>query len=278
MKTITCRIPNSIYESLVEKTATGTTNRDYIITEALSQYLGQPVHTLFQVSTSAALVEGLYQGAVQVSRLLEHGDFGLGTFVDLLGEMVIVDAVCYQALSDGTVQVVDESTLVPYAVVTRFTAEHSVERRGITSYDDLRSACDSLRVSDNLFYAFRISGTFASITTRVMKPVRAGMGLRDAAAVQQEFAFEATPGTLVGLWSPSYAASVSVPGYHFHFLSDDRRHGGHVLACSAQEVRIEKCEISEMRVSLPETAEFLQADLSRSPAMDLMSAEQNHNS
>jgi acetolactate decarboxylase len=34
----------------------------------------------------------------------------------------------------------------------------------------------------------------------------------------------------------------------------------------------------EMHVSLPETAEFLKADLSRDPNDDLMSAEQNQES
>jgi Alpha-acetolactate decarboxylase len=48
---------------------------------------GSPIHTLFQVSTSAALVEGLYQGAFRGSRLLRHGNFGLGTFIDLDGKM-----------------------------------------------------------------------------------------------------------------------------------------------------------------------------------------------
>jgi alpha-acetolactate decarboxylase len=35
-------------------------------------------HTLYQVSTATALVEGIYQGAVRVATLREHGDLGLG--------------------------------------------------------------------------------------------------------------------------------------------------------------------------------------------------------
>jgi len=34
-------------------------------------------HTLYQVSTATALVEGIYQGAVQIAALREHGDLGL---------------------------------------------------------------------------------------------------------------------------------------------------------------------------------------------------------
>src|SRR5438874_459561 len=47
--------------------------------------------TLYQISTSSALVEGVYSGSVCSSVLLEHGDFGLGTFENLDGEMVILD-------------------------------------------------------------------------------------------------------------------------------------------------------------------------------------------
>src|ERR1700734_2540760 len=95
---------------------------DHVVSMALSQYLCKPIHTLFQVSTSAALVEGLYQGAVRVSRLLSHGDFGLGTFIDLDGEMVVLEGVCYRVASDGRVTVVEGNRLIPYAVVTRFVS------------------------------------------------------------------------------------------------------------------------------------------------------------
>jgi acetolactate decarboxylase len=54
---------------------TDKTSCDHVVSTALSQCLDKPLHTLFQGSTSAALVEGLYQGAVRVSRLLRHGDF-----------------------------------------------------------------------------------------------------------------------------------------------------------------------------------------------------------
>jgi alpha-acetolactate decarboxylase len=43
-------------------------------------------HTLYQVSTATALVEGIYLGAVQVATPREHGDLGLGTFESLDGE------------------------------------------------------------------------------------------------------------------------------------------------------------------------------------------------
>lgn len=278
MKTISCNLPDSLYEALVERMETDNASCDHVVSTALSQCLGKPIHTLFQVSTSAALVEGLYQGAVRVSRLLRHGDFGLGTFIDLDGEMVVLDGVCYRVSSAGVVTTVEGDRLIPYAVVTRFSSEFTKQFQQVNSFAEFATVCDGLRSSENVFYAFRVEGKFAFVKTRVMKPVPEGTGLKAASSGQEEFSFEDQEGTLIGLWSPGFAGTFSVPGYHFHFLSTDRKRGGHVLECSAVDVKIGGCAMHEMHVSLPETAEFLRADLSRDPSDDLMSAERNRDS
>jgi acetolactate decarboxylase len=63
---------------------------DHVVSAALSHCLGKPIHTLFQVSTSAAFVEGLDQGGVRISRLLRHGDFSL----DALSEQACGGLLC----------------------------------------------------------------------------------------------------------------------------------------------------------------------------------------
>ena len=276
MKRIECNLPDSLFDVLIERMQTDKTSCDHIVSTALSQFLGKPLHTLFQVSTSAALVEGLYQGAVRVSRLLRHGDFGLGTFIDLDGEMVVLESVCYRVGPDGAVTNVEGDRLIPYAVVTRFSAEFAKLSQNVDSFSKLVWVCDALRSSQNAFYAFRVEGKFSFVKTRVMKAVPHGTGLRAASTGQEEFTFEDQEGTLVGLWSPGFASSFSVPGYHFHFLSKDRKRGGHVLECRAVDVTIRGCTMHELHVSLPETTEFLKADLSRDPSDDLMRAERNH--
>jgi acetolactate decarboxylase len=276
VKSITSNLPESLYDALEERIKTDSASQNHVITMALSQYLRKPIHTLFQVSTSAALVEGLYQGAVRVSRLLRHGDFGLGTFIDLDGEMVVLDGICYQISSRGEVSPVEGDRLIPYAVVTRFNAEFSKQFHQLHSFSELVSVCDSLRKSANVFHAFRVEGRYSRVKARVMKAVPEGTGLTAAASGQEEFLFDEVEGTLVGLWSPDFAGSFSVPGYHFHFLSTDRRRGGHVLECEALDVSIAGCAINEMHVSLPETEEFLKADLTRDPQYDLKKAERTH--
>jgi acetolactate decarboxylase len=278
VKSLTCNLPDSLYEALQARMKSDRASCHHVISAALSGYLAKPIHTLFQVSTSAALVEGLYQGAVRVSRLLGHGDFGLGTFIDLDGEMVVLDGICYRVSSSGAVTLIEGDQLIPYAVVTRFKAEFSKEVPRLNSFGELIAGCDELRGSDNVFYAFRMEGRFPLMKTRAMKAVPEGTNLRAAASGQTEFVFQNLTGTLVGLWSPSYAGSFSVPGYHFHFLSADRQRGGHVLDCQATDVTVAGCAMNEMHVSLPETEEFLKADLTRDPQADLMKAERSHES
>jgi acetolactate decarboxylase len=79
---------------------------------------------------------------------------------------------------------------------------------------------------------------------------------------------------MVGFWSPEYAKSLNVPGYHLHFLSVEHQKGGHVLACSGKNLSLELQREISFSVVLPENEEFLQADLRRDPSADLAKAEQ----
>src|SRR5580692_8101013 len=168
MKIISCYLPDSLEVALQQRMDAEKETRDHIVARALSGYLATPLHTLFQVSTSAALVEGIYQGAVRVSRLLQHGDFGLGTFIDLDGEMVVLEGVCYRVAADGTVTNVEGDRLIPYAVVTRFAVDFAMTSQQFNNFSELVAVCDALRSSENAFYAFRVEGEFSFIKTRVM--------------------------------------------------------------------------------------------------------------
>ena len=119
----------------------------------------------------------------------------------------------------------------------------------------------------------RVDGLFDTVHARAVHPVPQGTRLLDAAKTELEFHFSGVEGTLVGLWSPEYSSSFSVPGYHFHFISKDRTKGGHVLNCAAQQLRTGIRMMSEYDVHLPEAGSFLTTDLSRNPASDLAETE-----
>jgi acetolactate decarboxylase len=230
-------------------------------------------HTLYQVSTATALVEGIYQGAVQIAALREHGDLGLGTFESLDGEMVVVDGHFYQVRSDGSVREVQDNVLSPFAAVTAFSPDQSITLENCPDLSYLTSQFDALRQSDNFFYALRVDGTFDYIHARAMRRTKEGIPLVQAAAVQPEFEFHNISGTLVGFWTPEYAKSLNVPGYHQHFVSADRTQGGHVLQCRGKNLRLQIQREGDYHIVLPETEDFLKANLRRDPTAALAKAE-----
>jgi acetolactate decarboxylase len=244
----------------------------HLVSKALAEYLQVSHHTLYQVSTAIALVEGIYQGAVRVGTLREPGDLGLGTFEQLDGEMVIVDGHFFQVRSDGSVQECDDDVLSPFAVVTRFAPEAAVTLDQCPDMSHLTSRFDGLRQSDNVFFALRVDGHFDYVHTRAMCRTAEGVPLVQA-AVQPEFEFHEVPGTLVGFWTPAYAKTLNVPGYHLHFVSHDRQSGGHLLQCRGANLRLQIQREGDYRIALPETEDFFRADLRRDPAADLAKAE-----
>jgi acetolactate decarboxylase len=245
----------------------------HVIHKALADYLLVSHHTLYQVSTATALAEGIYQGAVRVGTLREHGDLGLGTFEDLDGEMVVVDGQFFQVRGDGSVRECGDDVLSPFAVVTRFAPEAAVTLAQCPDLSQLTAQFDGLRHTDNVFFALRVDGPFDYVHARAMCKTEEGVPLVQAAAVQPEFEFHDVPGTLVGFWTPEYAKRLNVPGYHLHFLSADRTRGGHLLQCRGSNLRLQIQREGDYRIALPETEDFLKADLRRDPTADLARAE-----
>src|ERR1700755_742723 len=159
-----------------------------------------PTQSLYQISISTALVEGVHSGSIPSSVLLDHGDFGLGTFEGLDGEMVILGGQIYQ-VTDRVRHRTDDF-LVPFASITHFPAKSSFEIDHVACLRDIELACDQQRISDNLFYALRLDGVFETIHARAVHAVPQNTRLVDAAKTQREFQFGNIEGTLVGFWSP----------------------------------------------------------------------------
>jgi acetolactate decarboxylase len=270
MPQLNCTLSTGLWERLQEHSAKTRQSVGHIVSKALAYHLDVVHHTLYQVSRSGALVEGVYQGAVRVGTLREHGDLGLGTFEGLDGEMVAVDGRFFQVRSDGSVREVGDDVLSPFATVTEFSPDARVVLNQCPDLAHLTSRFDRLRQSDNVLFALRVDGVFDYVHTRAMCRTKEGMPLVQAAEGQPEFEFHKVSGTLVGFWTPEYAKTLNVPGYHLHFISDDRTCGGHVLQCRGVNLRLQIQRESDFQIALPETEAFLYRD----PAAALALAEQ----
>src|ERR1700675_2342391 len=140
-----CTLSTGVWELLENRSQSTREPLGHILSKALAAYFGVAHHTIYQVSTATALVEGIYQGAVRIGALREHGDLGLGTFEDLDGEMVIVDGHFFQARSDGSVTEVDADVLAPFAVITRFAPDSEILLRRCADLSHLLVQFDQLR-------------------------------------------------------------------------------------------------------------------------------------
>jgi acetolactate decarboxylase len=276
MPTLTCQISQSLQALLDKRSQETGESVSHIVSTALARCLDLPQHTLFQISTAGALVHGVYEKAVSSNYLLNYGDFGLGTFVNLDGEMVILDGAIYQVRSNGRVLHIEDEVGTPFAVVVRFHPDQDRLIESAASLAEITKLCDRHRNSNNIFYAIRIDGRFAHVHTRAMRATLDGLPLAKAAAIQPEFDFQDVSGTLVGIWAPQFSSALNVVGYHFHFLSEDRMHGGHLLECSGEQLRIRIEALTDFYLSLPESEEFLKADLTGDISNDLAYAEQIH--
>jgi len=216
--------------------------------------------SLFQASTLGALQVGVLDGDMTFARLRRNGDFGLGTFNALDGEMVAVDGSFYQVRVDGSVHRVPNNAKTPFAVVKWFRPNRTLTLSGVGSLEALGQLLDAEIASPNIPTAIRIQGRFPRLTTRSV-PRQSKPYPTLAEAVQQQTTFQLTDveGVMVGFRTPAYLGAVNVSGYHFHFLTADRRAGGHVLAAEIGQARAQLDNALGVRMVLPGTPEFADA-------------------
>ena len=230
---------------------------------------------LFQTSTINALLKGDYDGAMTFRQLKHHGNFGLGTVNTLNGEMVGLDGKFYQIRTNGKAYLISDTMKTPFADVTFFKADTTVLLSdSINNYPQLQAYLDKLLPTQNIFYAFKIKGRFDYIETRsVPQQHKPYPLLVDVVKNQVTFDFHNVEGTMVGFYSPVFVKGVNVPGFHIHFITKDRKAGGHMLACRLHKATIEIDYISSFKMDLPHTASFYNLDLNQEQAKELEKVE-----
>jgi acetolactate decarboxylase len=215
---------------------------------------------LYQTSLMSALIAGIYEGQATYGEIRKHGDFGLGTFNDLDGEMVGFDGTFYQLRSDGSARPVAGDQKTPFAVVTFFRPEQELDLVQQMTKSDLLATIEKM-TDANLFSAVRVDGIFDEVHTRtVRRQVRPFPPLTEAAKHQAEKVFTNVEGTLAGFRSPTYAQGIGVAGFHLHFLQQDKHAGGHALDYRLRAGKVQICTAHDLRVELPTSAEFLKTN------------------
>ena len=219
-------------------------------------------NALYQLSTASALFEGVYDGALTYEQLAQYGDFGLGTFNQLAGEMLAIDGEFYQITDTGELSHVKPDQLAPFAEVTFFKALHHSSISNVQDYDALATRLLAEFSNKNLPYAIRLDGVFKVVKARNIrrqcKPYRPFV---KAAEDQALFDFEQVSGAMVGFWFPDYWNGIAIGGFHLHYVDDGRSTGGHVLELAIESAEIGLAPIRQLHIELPADEAFANANL-----------------
>ena len=208
---------------------------------------------VYQVSTIANLLAGGYDGTVTVGTLLRHGNFGLGTYNGVDGEMVVLNGRAYRCSVDAVAHSALAAMRTPFAVVTDFHPQSMVAVAAGQSLDRLEATLDALPLSASRIVAVRIVGRFQAMQVRSepkqQPPYRP---LAEVIKTQQVIHdLGAVDGTLVGFRFPATASSVNVAGWHFHFITADGTRCGHVLGLTTGDGRAAVQAIADLHVRFP---------------------------
>ena len=231
--------------------------------------------TAYQISTIDALMQGVFEGVQSVKELKKHGDFGIGTFDALEGELILLDGVVYHARADGRVYPVSDSHTTPFATVTYFDRDRSFTPGTVMNYSVFSSTMSSQLPSQNMVYAVRMHSTFPFMKVRAIpaqhKPYPT---FPEAAKNQSVYSYTNTTGSIVGFYTPVFFRGLNIEGYHLHFISDDRQTGGHILDFTLPlNTTIEYDITPEFQMVLPTSGAFTGVDLSQDLSEKLAKVE-----
>ncbi|MBR1737394.1 MAG: acetolactate decarboxylase [Firmicutes bacterium] len=235
--------------------------------------------TIFQVSLLQGLTLGDYYGSVTVKDLKEKGDTGIGTFEGVNGELIMLDGEVYRAKSDGSVEVAPDEETIPFSNVTFFDADTTEEISAVANINDLKAYLNGKveEFGKNRFYMIRIDGTFKKVSARSeLKQEEPYKTLAEALSTdQREFDFDDAKGTVVGLYCPEYMNDLNAVGWHFHFVSEDKQKGGHVLDLDIDNAEVKWDNTDGFNMLLPETKMFPELDLTKDQSDDIKKVETN---
>jgi alpha-acetolactate decarboxylase len=192
------------------------------------------------------------------STVLIKGNQGLGTFILMNGELLLLDGVCYQLLAEGRIRIASPEDEVPYCAITQFSPEKTFPNIKLEKKSSIDGVLEQWNThTKNLFISYRITGFFKSIKCRTVKGQEyEGQPLSELGKSQFVAEYKGIKGTVIGFRSPESWQGFSVAGEHMHFIDEERKIGGHVLELGDGEVEMQVAVVGNVHVELPRSDRF----------------------
>ncbi|MCX2477318.1 acetolactate decarboxylase [Pedobacter sp. MC2016-05] len=211
---------------------------------------------VFHYSTMEAMRNAVYSGNMAIGEIKDKGDFGLGTYNLLDGELIALDGVFYRVASNGKIEQASPERQIPFASVTFFQQDTLIALSNVKDFEELQNAISQALPSANHFYAIRIHLTFDTVVTGGASRVKPHetKGIAEFMPSRPLYKTSQKTGTIIGFYCPPFIGGVDLSPFHFHFISDDRTYGGHLISGSFKanaKIEVQLDEKEDYKIVLP---------------------------
>ena len=182
-------------------------------------------------------------------------------------------------MEDGSVLIAGDEMGVPFSSVSIMSADRVFPVDPVNSMESLKDIL-TLRIEEgfglNSMHIVRIDGSFTKVAARSEAPYRSQhVPLKDMLMMtQRDFVFEDIKGSLVCVYYPDFMNGINAPGWHLHFISEDRTKGGHVFDLQMTEGRAELMKIDRIEIQFPRDPAFDTYSLKSADEKEIKEVEQ----
>jgi len=178
----------------------------------------------------------------------------------------MLDGIPYRIRENGEITVGQDNDEIVYADAAFFKKKEAFTIAENIHFKDLPLLLDQKKKTPHYFYIYKAHGTFKHIklggVPKVKRPFKDGLDV----LIPNRPVFEAEniSGTLVGFYCPDYIGNINAKGHHFHFISDDKKWGGHVMDFeSSKPLNVQFDVKTKYQFDLPASEDFENVDLSK---------------
>lgn len=217
---------------------------------------------IFQLSLYGVTFVGLLDGIMELSRIKEHGNFGIGAVEGLEGELTFVEGEFYHADQNGNTHKAYLYSKSPKMTVTEFIAEDNITIEKRVNFSDLKKELMKGFLCSNYFYALKIKANFDWIKLMSYpKQIKPYPSIDKIARNKKIDTIYKTEGYMIGFYTPVSLEDLCGPSWHFHFLDMERNLGGHIIDCSLSNISVQYQYKNCLNIQLPDNQEFHKCNL-----------------